>query len=153
MNISEKIKRIREDKKLSQEKFGKKIGVKTNTVWRWETGQTVPQTKTLQKICVAFDIPLSKIVDEDYDNVENVREKFTEKINKNSDNVHVTVGTETMTYEDKEGNKFTVPYDEKLSLQILNRMFTGEKIIINNGIQGNNNSNNNLGILAHDGAI
>ena len=129
MQLSQKIKNLRERENLSQSDFGKKIGVKTNTVWRWESGQATPQTKILQRICDVFNITLSSLID-------NTSEIIDNPLQKNED-FSIKVGTETMTFKNGE-QEFTVPYDRELSLQILRSMFGGKDNI--SIINGNNNS-------------
>lgn len=133
MQLSQKIKNLRERENLSQSDFGKKIGVKTNTVWRWESGQATPQTKILQRICDVFNITLSSLID-------NTSEIIDNPLQKNED-FSIKVGTETMTFKNGE-QEFTVPYDRELSLQILRSMFGGKDNI--SIINGNNNSNNRM---------
>ena len=133
MQLSQKIKNLRERENLSQSDFGKKIGVKTNTVWRWESGQATPQTKILQRICDVFNITLSSLID-------NTSEIIDNPLQKNED-FSIKVGTETMTFKNGE-QEFTVPYDRELSLQILRSMFGGKDNI--SIISGNNNSNNRM---------
>ena len=127
MQIAQKIKDLREREHLSQASFGKKIGVKTNTVWRWETGMATPQTKILQRICEVFNIALSSLIDDTSEIIDNPLQV------KQEENFSTKVGTETMTF--KNGDKeLTVPYDRELSLQILKSMFSGgDKISIING--------------------
>ena len=140
MKFAEKIKNLRTNEKLSQEEFAQKIGVKTNTVWRWETEQTMPQTRTLQKISNTFNIALSELID-------NKKEKFSKLIdeinNENTENLHITTGTQTMTYKNGE-QELTVPYDRELSLKILKAMLNNETTSINNGVVvgGTGNSGN-----------
>ena len=133
MQLSQKIKNLRERENLSQSDFGKKIGVKTNTVWRWESGQATPQTKILQRICDVFNITLSSLID-------NTSEIIDNPLQKNED-FSIKVGTKTMTFKNGE-QEFTVPYDRELSLQILRSMFGGKDNI--SIINGNNNSNNRM---------
>ena len=133
MQLSQKIKNLRERENLSQTDFGKKIGVKANTVWRWESGQATPQTRILQRICDVFNITLSSLID-------NTSEIIDNPLQKNED-FSIKVGAETMTFKNGE-QEFTVPYDRELSLQILRSMFGGKDNI--SIINGNNNSNNRM---------
>ena len=66
MKFSEKIKRIRQDKFLSQEDFAKELGVSFSTVNRWETGKTLPTYKAMKSIedyCVKQEIDFSDIAE------------------------------------------------------------------------------------------
>ena len=133
MQLSQKIKNLREREKLSQTNFGKKIGVKANTVWRWESGQATPQTKILQRISDVFNVKLSSLIDNTSEIIDNSSQK--------DDDFSIKVGTEFMTFKNGE-QELTVPYDRELSLQILKSMFGGKDNI--SIINGNNNSNNRI---------
>ena len=50
MQFCEAIKKLRQHLLLSQEAFGKEIGVTFATVNRWETGKTLPNYKALKQI-------------------------------------------------------------------------------------------------------
>jgi transcriptional regulator with XRE-family HTH domain len=64
MEISEKIKKIRDDNNLSQEKFADKIGVSHQTVISYEKGTSIPQTHTLITICNEFHLDMNYFVDQ-----------------------------------------------------------------------------------------
>lgn len=49
MNFSDKVKYVRNQLKLSQEKFASLLGVSFATVNRWETGHSMPTYGTQQK--------------------------------------------------------------------------------------------------------
>ena len=49
-NIKAKLKKLRESKNLSQERFGKKIGLSGKTISSYETGRCVPPLLILDKI-------------------------------------------------------------------------------------------------------
>lgn len=64
MSFEEKIKKIRQESLLSQQEFGKEIGVAFSTVNRWENGKSIPDYKSLraiQKFCDARSISFSLI--------------------------------------------------------------------------------------------
>lgn len=50
MQFCEIIKQLRQHILLSQEDFGKELGVTFATVNRWENGKTLPNYKTLKQI-------------------------------------------------------------------------------------------------------
>lgn len=49
-SISSQIRNIRDKHKLSQERFGKKVGISGKTVSAYETGKTVPSMRVLEKL-------------------------------------------------------------------------------------------------------
>lgn len=54
--IGERIKRIRKEADLSMATFGKRIGVNSSSVAKWETGENNPSERTLKLICSEFHI-------------------------------------------------------------------------------------------------
>lgn len=56
MAISDNIKKIRTDKKLTQQEFADRIGVKRNTVATYEMGRSMPTNAARQLICREFGI-------------------------------------------------------------------------------------------------
>lgn len=64
MQFCEAIKKLRQHLLLSQEAFGKEIGVTFATVNRWETGKTLPNYKALKQIeelCKKHNIDFEEI--------------------------------------------------------------------------------------------
>ena len=67
MNLSEKIKQIRQQRFLSQEAFAKELGVSFATVNRWESGKSKPTYKTMKLIddycrCNNIDFDVTKAI-------------------------------------------------------------------------------------------
>ncbi|KKS31051.1 hypothetical protein A2380_03370 [candidate division WWE3 bacterium RIFOXYB1_FULL_43_24] len=56
--IAGKIREIRNSFKLSQYRFGKKIGVSGKTVSAYETGRAVPPEKIIHEISEVFSTPI-----------------------------------------------------------------------------------------------
>jgi len=56
------IRRLRKERKLSQEQLGRKCGVTQSAVASWESGRTCPATKRAQLLAVAFNVPLELII-------------------------------------------------------------------------------------------
>lgn len=54
--MNKRIKKIRRDLDLTQEKFGSRIGVKGNTVAQWESGRNNPPDSAVAFICSEFGI-------------------------------------------------------------------------------------------------
>ncbi len=61
MNIGEKLKGIRDQKKLSQGDIEKRTGLIRAYVSRVENGHTVPSIETLEKFARALEIPLYQL--------------------------------------------------------------------------------------------
>lgn len=54
--MNERIKRIRKDKKMSQEEFGRAIGIGKTSVSKLESGENNPSDQTIILICREFDV-------------------------------------------------------------------------------------------------
>lgn len=61
MTIGERIKKIRQEKGLSQKELGEKLGVSQQMIGQWETGKANPKIETLIKIAEALDCEVSDI--------------------------------------------------------------------------------------------
>jgi len=69
MELAQKIKELRRDKKVSREELYKKLllifgekTIKPNTIWRIESGLTSPRASSLHQICVGLGISLKDIL-------------------------------------------------------------------------------------------
>ncbi len=133
LSLGEKIKELRKKCGMTQQELAKAIPVSFSTFRRWEKNQHTPDIDEISRLSMILQTPISYFM--------NNKENFLEKITESADGAHITVGTQTMTYE-KNGEKLTVPYDRELSLQILKSMSAGENISIMNG-----NNNNNAGSI------
>lgn len=65
MSIATNIKRIRESRGLTQDEFGKIVGVSGKAVSTWELGLKAPRMGTIQKIADRFHVKKSEIIDDD----------------------------------------------------------------------------------------
>jgi len=124
LTLGEKIKNLRKKRGMTQQELAKAIPISFSTFRRWEKNIHVPDIEDISRLSEILDVPVSYFIE---DNKE--------------EEVHVTVGTQTMTFRDGD-REFTVPFDRELSLQILKSMFAGENISIING-----NNNNNAGAI------
>lgn len=61
MVISDRLRQLREEKKLSQGDIEKKTGLLRCYVSRVENGHTVPAIETLEKLARALDVPLYQL--------------------------------------------------------------------------------------------
>jgi transcriptional regulator with XRE-family HTH domain len=60
MEIGEQIKILRLKMNMSQDRFGKKIGVTGKTISAYETGKVSPSLEVLNKISSEFDVNFVK---------------------------------------------------------------------------------------------
>ena len=73
MNIGENIKRLREDRKLTQEQVADALDVSFQAVSSWERDEFKPETEKLIKLAELFDVSVSAII-EDKHNVFKTKE-------------------------------------------------------------------------------
>ena len=60
--IGKRIKEIRLEQELSQQKFGALLSVSQDTVSLWEKGKSVPTTEFLIAIATKFDVSVDYIL-------------------------------------------------------------------------------------------
>lgn len=65
MTVGEKIKKIRQEKGMTQKELGKKCGLADSAIRRYELGGANPKIETLQKIADALETPLILFVEDD----------------------------------------------------------------------------------------
>ena len=56
MDIGEKIKKLRKDKKISQSELAKQIGITLFGIRSWEKERTLPKASEIIKICRFFEV-------------------------------------------------------------------------------------------------
>jgi len=61
-NIGKTIKKLREEKNITQEQLAEKLNVTRQAVSNWENGKTQPDIDTLTKISEIFEIPIEEII-------------------------------------------------------------------------------------------
>jgi len=54
--LKERIKKIRKELDLTQQKFADKLGIKRNTIAMYEMGKTIPSKQTITSICREFNV-------------------------------------------------------------------------------------------------
>lgn len=71
MALSENIKKLREEKNLTQQQLADKLYVSRQTVCRWESGSRCPDLITAKKLALELDVSLDQLIsDEDVNNVQ-----------------------------------------------------------------------------------
>ena len=76
--IGHKIKTIRKQKKISQEKLAEIIEMNTRSILRIENGQTIPTLDTLLKIAIALNVDIKDFFETD--TIKN-KQEIIEEIN------------------------------------------------------------------------
>lgn len=64
MTFGEKIKNLREGKKMSQRALGENLGVTQQTIAQYEKIQDTPKLATVRKIATALGVTISELVDD-----------------------------------------------------------------------------------------
>jgi len=75
MNFSEKVKILRNRKRLSKEALGKLIGVKVRSVAYYESGGRYPEDEVFEKMAKVFDVSVDFLKD-DTQSVEYTKEEL-----------------------------------------------------------------------------
>jgi transcriptional regulator with XRE-family HTH domain len=61
--IGENIRMYREQRKMSQQDLALKVRVGVATIQKYESGEQIPDTSTILKICTALDVPASELLE------------------------------------------------------------------------------------------
>jgi transcriptional regulator with XRE-family HTH domain len=61
MEIGTRIKRLRTERKLSQEAVAEKLNLSRQAVAKWESGVSMPSTANLMALCEVFGISLNEL--------------------------------------------------------------------------------------------
>ena len=56
------LKELRNEKGMTQEQLGQKIGVSNKTISRWETGKYMPPVECLNMLCDIYNISINEIL-------------------------------------------------------------------------------------------
>lgn len=62
MSIGAKIKKIREEQKLTQEEFAKKINISRSAVAKWEQNRGNPDYASIEEICIVFNVSKDELI-------------------------------------------------------------------------------------------
>ena len=63
MTVGEKIKLVRQQKKISQQKLGDMLGVSQAMIAQYEKGYRNPKIETLQRIAIALEVPITSLTE------------------------------------------------------------------------------------------
>lgn len=64
MSLGDNIKRLREERKLTQERLAEKLDVSFQAISSWERGEYNPETDKIIKLAEVFDVSISNLVEE-----------------------------------------------------------------------------------------
>ena len=98
MNFSRKLKKIRQERELSQNDLGIMLGVARSTISSWETGNKIPSIERIREIADILQIdPNEFIADQENENVINEDPKTENSLGQD-------------WKEDEENNMTEIPY-------------------------------------------
>src|SRR2546426_6450443 len=92
MTIGARLRRLREEKKLSQEDLGERTGLVPCYISRVENGHTVPSLENLERLAAALEVPLYALfyegnepstpprLDIDWSELQTTEERFFERV-------------------------------------------------------------------------
>ena len=63
LTLAENIRAFRKERRLTQEQFAGAMGVTIGSVYKWETGQTIPELSVLVEIADFFGVSLDYLFD------------------------------------------------------------------------------------------
>lgn len=63
MNIGQAIKELRFKKNMTQAALAERIGMSVNAISSWELGKTFPPNDSIKRLCEAFEVPQSYLLD------------------------------------------------------------------------------------------
>lgn len=73
--IGNNIRELRKINKMTQSDLAEKLNYSNKAVSRWESGEVIPDVQTLNSICDVFEIPISKIFEENIQ-TEKVKKEY-----------------------------------------------------------------------------
>lgn len=63
MDFKDNFKRIREEKRLTQEDIANEVGISRQSVSKWENGVSEPDIATIKKLCKILDCSISELLE------------------------------------------------------------------------------------------
>ena len=86
MKFGEKLKLLRKNKKISQEKLAERVGVSRQSISKWETGEAYPEMSNILALCTIFQCNINDLVNENLIDIDSLDDevkmsvvKFKEK--------------------------------------------------------------------------
>lgn len=73
--FNENLKKLRKEKRFSQEELAVKLNVVRQTISKWEKGLSVPDAQLLISLSEILEIPVSVLLGENIESKENVSDK------------------------------------------------------------------------------
>ncbi len=114
-SVGKRIEKLRKSKKISQEDLAEKVGVSRMTVYKWESGTSVPNYANMQALARALETTVSFFTDEtSFGCDEEERERESARENEVALSVENELCAADITYE----NPAEEAYCDKPKLQL-----------------------------------
>ena len=117
MSFPERIKSLRIQRRYSQSELSKLIGVKNNTVWRWENNKTKPDTETIVKIAHALNTTASYLLGETENpeaDIQSLAQKLTNEDIDLKEPITAGISKDMITVKNENTNMtYTFPNNEE----------------------------------------
>ena len=75
MKFGDKLIALRKKKGLSQEELAEKLGVSRQSVSKWESNNTYPETDKIVQICNIFECTMDDLINDNITDVESIERK------------------------------------------------------------------------------
>ncbi len=124
MTVGEKIKSIRKQNGISQQKLGSMLGVSQAMIAQYENGKRIPKIETLIKIAEALDCEVSNIMN--YESITNEQEKEEKKFNEFPGNLNIDITKENYNKYTKYFNAAFSTIREIICNEINTKLFSVE---------------------------
>ena len=80
MKFGDNLKKIRKNKKMSQEELAEKVNVSRQSVSKWETGDAYPEMNNILELCKIFNCKLNDLVYSDMTDISSLDEEIVMNI-------------------------------------------------------------------------
>lgn len=77
MLFSEKLKKLRKENNLTQEKLAEKLNVSRQAITKWESGDGVPDIENLKQLSTLFNTTIDELVKEDINITTQTKKQYT----------------------------------------------------------------------------
>ena len=96
------LKKLREEKGLTQSELGKELGISPSTVGMYEQGRRVPDVPILKKMSAFFNVSIDYLLENVNHNVPNVPMKMPKDLNKFLQQSEIIFDGDTYNLTDEE---------------------------------------------------
>ena len=76
MKFGDNLKKIRKEKKLSQEQLAEKVNVSRQSVSKWENGESYPEMNNILELCKIFNCNINDLIHTDMSDISSLDEEI-----------------------------------------------------------------------------